>query len=583
MKRSVFLRSLCMMLTVAMTLCCFAGCQSSAPVSGNDNGDKLEKLRDGLEKFQFNGMTIYLSDDFEDAGHGEYIGDDLTVQVDTVRISSLEDGAQIENEKDLRDYMLETYDEGYGEELESHKKNGVYYLLARDGDKGMALGLYLNGETVGAIMVMSEDFEKFEDEMILYATLGELKDHYKDHDMEDVYDDEDLHPVESTTAADPTEPEAPVQSVSLKIWTGTEDQKADDNWLQRQLEAFEAAHPEYLITWELGICSDGDIGTAVSNDPIAAADVYLFASEQIGTLVSSEAITELGGIYLYQVLNDNTQAMVGTVTFAEGEVYGFPMSGNCWYMFYNKDVFTEEDVKSLDAMLYKGTVGFEMENGWCNSAFFFANGCTMDASHGIDFGGQKGYDAAAAMISYANHPNFVNISSGMSDVSSLKDGTVDAIFGGYWSYEELHDALGDRLGVCQPPMVTIAGEQKQMKAFLSSKAIGVNPNCEDQDIAMQLAAFLSSPEAQLDRYRTHGAIPAHIELANDPTVMADPCALAELNTIANASVVYPAIPQMTTYWANAFSFGSFIVNGWITMDNYREQVDVYVQQLSSTI
>ena len=55
-------------------------------------------------------------------------------------------------------------------------------------------------------------------------------------------------------------------------------------------------------------------------------------------------------------------------------LYGVPFTTNTWYMYYDKRVFTDEDVKSLEAMLDKGTVSFPFLNSWYLPAFYFGNG-----------------------------------------------------------------------------------------------------------------------------------------------------------------------------------------------------------------
>ncbi len=387
----------------------------------------------------------------------------------------------------------------------------------------------------------------------------------------------------------PEETKGPsTEAITLKVWTPAEDQSKDNNWLQKELDAFAAAHPEYKITWELGVCPEGDVGKTVTADTTKAADVYMYANDQIGTLVQAGALAKLGGAYEEQVKKDNTQVVVDTVTNSDGGLYGFPVTNNCWYLFYNKSIFTEEDVKSLDAMLAKGKVAFDIGNGWYNSAFFFANGCTMfgpignDASKGIDFGGQKGYDAAAATIAFVNDPNFVNAAGGSAGLEGLKDGSVGAHFTGTWDYAGLEKVLGENLGVAQPPMVTIAGKQVQMMSFRGTKAVGVNPNCKNQKAAMQLASFLASKEAQMDRFNMRNVIPTHVELATSEAVLKNPCAAVEMATMEKCSVVQPVITEMAAYWTPAGTFGAAIANKEVTMENYQDQVDRYNDQLNSS-
>ena len=53
---------------------------------------------------------------------------------------------------------------------------------------------------------------------------------------------------DTTTAANdqPAGPEA----VTLKVWAPQEDQADANCWLPQIQKAFEAAHPEYVITWD---------------------------------------------------------------------------------------------------------------------------------------------------------------------------------------------------------------------------------------------------------------------------------------------------------------------------------------------
>ena len=57
-----------------------------------------------------------------------------------------------------------------------------------------------------------------------------------------------------TQAPDTTE----VTDVTLKVWGPQEDQVDENSWLIQIEKAFAEAHPEYNITWENGVCSEGD-------------------------------------------------------------------------------------------------------------------------------------------------------------------------------------------------------------------------------------------------------------------------------------------------------------------------------------
>lgn len=368
-----------------------------------------------------------------------------------------------------------------------------------------------------------------------------------------------------------------VTEVTLKVWAPQEDQATEDSWLQQMEAKFEAEHPEYKITWVNEVGGEDVAKDNVTKDPAAAADVYMYANDQLGDLLAAQAVAKLGGPYLEQVKNDNGQAMIDSVTGTDGGVYGFPMAANTWFCYYNKNVYTEEDVKSLETMLEKGVVAFPTVNSWYLGAFFFANGATVfgetgtDAEAGVDFGEDNGLASLNAILDMVNNPNYRTDDNGLGN-SGLKSGEVSAYFSGSWDYDGLKEALGDDLGACQLPTVTINGEAKSLKSFAGSKAVGVNPNSKNPKAAMQFAAYLASTEGQLLRYQVRSAIPVATVLAEDPEIASDIVAVAILNTIANTSVLQPSLPEMGNWWSPIETLGRNIVAGKVTAENGAESL-----------
>ncbi|MBQ6222210.1 MAG: extracellular solute-binding protein [Solobacterium sp.] len=292
------------------------------------------------------------------------------------------------------------------------------------------------------------------------------------------------------------------ETITVTVWSPQEDQSEEKgNWLGKELDAFKAAHPEWNLEFKLGTCGEGDAGTMVTQDPEAAADVYLFANDQIPTLLNAGALAELGGSTLDDIKARNDAGIVNYLTY-EGGVYGVPFTTNTWFMFYDKRVFSEEDVKSLDTMLEKGKVAFPLNNGWYIASFFLANGCKMfgddgtDGSAGIQFGGEAGAQVVNYLVDLVANPNFINDENGVG-IGGLGSGTVNAIFSGSWDYGNVVDALGkENVGVAVPPTANINGSPKQLLAFAGVKGIGVNAHSAHPEVAVALASFLGSTQAQ---------------------------------------------------------------------------------------
>ena len=379
-----------------------------------------------------------------------------------------------------------------------------------------------------------------------------------------------------------------VEKITLTVWGPQEDQPDSEGWLPTMCDMFNDAHPEWDITYKYGVCSEGDAGKSISADPTGSADVYFFANDQLGSLLQANAVSRIGGSALEEIKNSNSENMVASVTSSDGGVYGVPFSGNTWFMFYNKSIFTKDDVKSLDTMLSKGKVAFPLTNSWYMGAFYLANGCTLfgedgfDGEAGIDFGGKAGVEATEYLVSLANNKNFVNDTEG-AGLSGLLDGSVGAVFTGSWDAEKISEALGDDFAAAPLPTANIGGSEKQLLSFAGSKAVGVNPNCKHPEAAVALASFLGSYEAQKSHYEMRGIIPSNEKLLFDDMLKGDITARAQAETIDKTAIVQPSIPEMTAYWVPVENMGKAIVSGEVTAENAEEKTEAFNESLKASL
>lgn len=357
---------------------------------------------------------------------------------------------------------------------------------------------------------------------------------------------------------------------TVTVWSPQEDQ--DTGWLQEQCDAFNTAHPDWDITFEYGVCPEGEAKDTVTTDVEASADVYMLANDNIPDLVAANALAELGGSYLEYATSTNSDSIVASVTYNDA-VVAFPFTSNTWFMYYDKSVYSEEDIKSFDTMLEKGKVSFKLSDSWYIPAFYAANGCTLfgdgtDAAAGIDFGGEKAAAVTEYLVELAANPNFINDADG-SGISGLRDGKVNAMFSGTWDAEAVKEALGENFGVAALPTVNIGGTEGQMKSFMGSKAIGVNPNAENPQVAMALANYLASEEAQQAHYEKRSILPTNINI----TFADDEIATAVTEVMNNTSIMQPLVAEMGNYWSPAENMGRALVAGDITKANAAEKTE----------
>ena len=381
-----------------------------------------------------------------------------------------------------------------------------------------------------------------------------------------------------TEVAAATEKEAAAEDEAwegdLTVWSPQEDQ--DTNWLQDQCEAFAAEHSNWKINFNYGVCPEGEAKDNVTKDVEAAADVYMLANDNIPDLVSAGALSELGGDYLGYVTSTNSDSILASVTYNDS-VVAFPFTPNTWFMYYDKSVFSEDDVKNFDTMLEKAgeagkKVSFKLTDSWYIEAFYVANGCTLfgdgtDTDAGIDFGGDKAAAVTEYLVDLAANPNFLVDADG-SGLAGLGD-SVAALFSGTWDAEAVKEKLGDNMGVAALPTVTIDGKEGQMKSFIGSKAIGVNPNAENQQVAMSLAAYLAGEKAQTAHYEMRNLLPSNINIS----LADDPIATAVTNVMTDTSIMQPLCKEMSNYWSPAENMGKNIQSGEVTKDNAAEKTE----------
>lgn len=383
----------------------------------------------------------------------------------------------------------------------------------------------------------------------------------------------------------PVSGDSGAEKIRLMVWSPSEDQSKDSGqWLQTCCENFAALHPEWDITFVYGVSDEASAATAVSQDPDASADVFMYANDTLTTMTDANALAKFGGIYAEELKATNSETLLDSLTL-DGDIYGVPFTTNTWYMYYDKSVFTEEDVKSLDTMLEKGVVSFPFVNSWYLPAFYFGNGCTLfgDGTQeelGADFGGENAVEVTEYLVDLVGNPNF-KIDQDGSGLAGLRDGSINAIFSGSWDAAAVQEILGDNMGVAALPAYTLNGEEKQMYAYAGSKAIGVNTSTKHMKASVELAMYLGSAEAQRLHYELRNVIPCNTELNSDPEIAADPVVKAQNDTFDRTSILQPFVASMNNCWTPVENMGKAIRNGSVTKENAAEQTKAMNDAMNS--
>nr|WP_294491961.1 extracellular solute-binding protein [uncultured Mediterraneibacter sp.] len=375
------------------------------------------------------------------------------------------------------------------------------------------------------------------------------------------------------------------ESVRLMVWSPQGDQSVDQGqWLQTCCNAFAKEHPEWDITFVYGVADEASSAGQVAQDADASADVFLYANDNLTAMTDADALVKFGGAYREEIEAVNSQTSLDSVT-KDGEIYGVPFAINTWFMFYDKSVFSEEDVKNLDTMLEKGVVSFPFTNSWYLASFYIGNGCTLfgdgtDASAGVDFGGEKAREVTDYLIDLESNPNF-RIDADGSGIAGMRDGSIKAMFSGSWDAAAVKEALGDNMGVAALPTYTLNGEEKQMYSYAGTKAVGVNTQSDYMVQAVELAIFLGNEYSQRLHYELENVVPCHTDLLADEEIMSDEVVAAINDTFSRTSILQPNLAEMSNCWTPVENMGKGIRNGSITHENSAEQTEQMNEAMNS--
>lgn len=357
-------------------------------------------------------------------------------------------------------------------------------------------------------------------------------------------------------------------TATIKVWASKEDLK-EDGWLEKEFKAFEKAHPKWEITFETKEVSENEVVNKMNEDTENVADVYFYTNDQIPTLVNSKMLAEIGGETLQEMNKNNVQTIVDSITYNEA-TYGIPSSEDTWFMYYDKRVFSSDDVSNLEKMLKKGKVGFPVTSAKYLSAFYSANGCNWTNGN-MDFNSDKAIAVTNYLVDLVKNNNFVNYYAEDAYASMLAEGKINALFSDSKDYDTIVSALGEEnVGVIAAPTYTLNGQTLQLKATTTIKVIGINPNSKIIKAAVALANFLGSEESQLVHFETNHVLPVD----SSPTLEEDSLFFNQLDNINHARmIVQPTDSNMASVWTSFEQKGKDLMSGSVTKTNTSTSTD----------
>lgn len=374
--------------------------------------------------------------------------------------------------------------------------------------------------------------------------------------------------------------------VTLKVWA----EGANHDMLGEMIASFEqeyAGQAQFDIQVEES--ADADARDKVLGDIHNAADVFPFADDQLSSLVAAGALARVPNAEDISAANQEGSVEAASV---DGDLYGYPMSAdNGFFLYYDKNYFSEEDVKTLDRILEVAAennkkFSMEWDSGWYTYAFFGntglefginEDGVTNYCNWNTTEGAITGADIVESMMDIAKHPGFLDLPDG-DFVSKISDGTVIAGVSGVWNAMEVENAWGKDYGAVKLPTYTCNGQQIQMSSFVGYKMIGVNAYSENLEWAQKFADWITNEQNQVLRFEKRNQGPSNINAAASDAVSQVPAIQAVIDQSQ-----YGILQRVgNNYWDPFNVFGETIAQGNKGGATPQELIDALVEGITAS-
>lgn len=372
-------------------------------------------------------------------------------------------------------------------------------------------------------------------------------------------------PADDAAAAEATDPVANLiaateGTVKLELWCS---ETAEYQGVMAELvDGFKAAYPDVDFDITIGAVSESDAKDRVLEDVEAAADVFVFADDQLNDLVTAGALQSVDATFTYDPSETNAASTVEAAS-KDGKLYAYPLTAsNGYFLYYNSEVFTEEDVQSWETLTAAAEaagkkVGMDVGNGWYIYGFFAGAGCNLsmndDQSNTCDWNNETGVAVAESIQNIASSPAFISV--GDADAQAmLPDGDLAAYVSGTWDSGIFEENYGAGYAATKLPTFDVNGTATQMGSYAGYKFVGVSAYSEFPGWSMLLAEYLTSEESQAKIAEATGEGPANMVAASTITSPAL-SALAIQAEFADQQVVGG------NFWDPAASLGASLVEG----------------------
>lgn len=371
------------------------------------------------------------------------------------------------------------------------------------------------------------------------------------------------------------------QKVELVVWGAEEDKELMTQIIQSFQTNYQG-QADFQISFEVqgeSQCKDVLLGGLEEG-----ADVFTFADDQVNALAAAGALDPIENAD--EIRSKNLSSAVEAAT-VNNQLYAYPLTAdNGYFLYYNKQYISEEQVKTLDGILDAAAASgkrFTMDwsSAWYVYSFFgntnlqvglnddgITNYCTWNQTDGD----VRGIDVARSMLQIAGSPGFAN-STDEEFLSGVKNGSVIAGISGVWNSVAVTESWGENTGAAKLPTYTCNGKQLQMASFSGCKLIGVNAYSEHPKWAARLAEWITNEDNQRLRFEMRGQGPSNTAVADSSEIQNSP-AIAALLEQSEFSQIQRVGGK---FWDPVSEFAGNMSAGNPSGQDLQEQLDVMAE------
>lgn len=374
--------------------------------------------------------------------------------------------------------------------------------------------------------------------------------------------------------------------VELTIWA------EEDNFemLQQMIDSFKEQYAGQA-DFDISLVAQQESNTKdmLLGDIHNGADVFSFADDQMLSMVAGGALSPVENAE--SVKTANLEESVAAATYND-VLYAYPYTAdNGYFLYYDKNYLTEQDVQTLDGILTAAQNSgkqfyMEFDSGWYLYSFFGGTGlevglnedgvtnyCNWNATDGAI----KGADVAQSLMDITASPAFC-YKEYESFVDGIQSGNVVAGISGVWNAVAVQETWGADYGACKLPTYTCAGQQVQMASFTGYKMMGVNAYSKHVGWAHKLAEWITNEENQTLRFEMKNQGPSNINAASSDVVRQVPAIKAVIEQSEYGTLQRIGNP----YWEPCVSFGENILAGNPEGKTPQELMDILVEGITAS-